>query len=130
MKTKQIGRKLTKKVIREYLREKLSTDKKWALHALEAIYDYQTSHEQELETTNEENGVGFSGADAEILTSFAKQYETRKYLSPKQMEIVYKKMKKYWKQVLAISNEGKLQRAMIEDGAVTKEQVFLTNLLK
>jgi len=130
MKTKQIGQKVTKKIIKQYLQEKLSTDYKWALKALFRVYDYQTLDEQEAATTCEENGIGFTGADAEILTSFAEQYRRKGYLSPKQMEIVYKKMKKYWKQVLAISNEGKLQRAMIEDGAVTKEQVFLTNLLK
>ena len=95
MKVNQKGYKVTKKVVREYLKEKLSTDEAWAIRALVKIYAYQTENEKEYLETNEENGVGFSGADAEILTSFAEQYRRKGYLSPKQMEIVYKKMKKY-----------------------------------
>ena len=77
--------------------------------ALTVIFERQTSFEQSAETTHEKNDVGFSGVDAEICSSFAKQYMSRGSLSPKQMVIARKKMKKYWKQLAAISQtNGKL----------------------
>jgi len=120
--------KITKKIIREYVRTKLASDKVWALRALEVVYNNQTDYEQINETTNEHNEVGFTGADGEILTSIANQYMRWRTLSPKQMEIVMKKMKKYWKQILPLMDTHKLYECMVRDGFLTKEQVFI-NLL-
>jgi hypothetical protein len=58
--------------------------------------------------------VGFTGADGEFLTSLAKQLQKKGYLSPKQMTFVFKKMPKYWKQILNISDEEKLIDLMLE----------------
>jgi len=87
---------------------KLASDAAWALKALMKIYEFQTAEEQEAERTVDHNNVGFSGVDAEILSSFVRQYKTKGWLSPKQMTIVYKKMPRYWKQVVRVSNADKL----------------------
>lgn len=96
--------KVTKKAIKEFTKKQLSSNSKWALNALVRIYAYQTEEEQRIEHTHDHNGVGFTGVDGEILTSFAKQYERRGFLTPKQMTILFKKMPKYWMQIVSISD--------------------------
>lgn len=100
--------KITKKQIQEFVKNKLSNDPRWAKHALLKIFEFQTAEEQESENTYFHNGVGFTGADGEILSSFAKQLQRKGYLSPKQMDLLFKKMPKYWKQIVSISDEEKL----------------------
>jgi hypothetical protein len=100
--------KITKKQIQEFVKRKLSTDPRWTKHALLKIFEFQTAEEQDSEHTYFHNGVGFTGADGEILTSFAKQLQRKGYLSPKQMNLLFKKMPKYWKQIVSISDESKL----------------------
>jgi hypothetical protein len=101
--------KVTQVQIKRFIKTKLSTDKNWALRALVRVYECQTANEQMSETTNENNGVGFTGADAEFLTSLAKQYQVRATLSDKQMIHVFKKMPKYWNQVAIFIGEEKLK---------------------
>jgi len=117
-------KKLTKQQIKEFVRGKLANDTRWALHGLTKIFEFQTAAEQEYETTCEYNGVGFTGADGEILTSFAKQYINRKWLSEKQMAIVMKKMPKYWKQIISISDEEKLIKMIPESFIARKETIM------
>jgi hypothetical protein len=76
--------------------------------ALIAIYNGQTQQEKVSQTTVEDNGIGFSGVDAEILTSFAEQFLRRQFLSPKQRAILAKKMPKYAGQLwqIAVSKKG------------------------
>jgi len=99
---------IAKTQIQQYLKTKLGSDPRWAKHALLKIFEFQTSEEKSIEHTREHNGIGFTGVDGEILTSFAKQFERKGYLSPKQMNLLFKKMPKYWKQILSISDENKL----------------------
>jgi hypothetical protein len=73
-----------------------------------AIYNRQTAEEKSVGDTVEENGIGFTGADGEILSSLAEQYRSRGSLSVKQMAILKKKMPKYWRQIAGISNREKL----------------------
>ena len=115
---------ITKKAIGEYVKEKLTNSKAWQLQALVRIFEFQTASEQASGETSEENGVGFTGADGEILTSLALQFQKRGSLSPKQLAIVQKKMKKYWKQIIAISDEEKLLRCMVADGKITDGDYF------
>lgn len=89
------------------IKAKVSTDPRWVTRAIVAIYNYQTSHEQVAERTEEHNGVGFNGADAEILSSFAKQILTGRTLSQKQLTIAFKKMPKY---------AGQLERIAAQKG--------------
>ena len=81
------------------IRENLATSDEWCYRALIAIFDHQTEEEQEQATTKEDNGIGFTGADAELLTSFAIQYIDRGWLSDKQMAYLRKKITKYANQL-------------------------------
>lgn len=76
--------------------------------ALIAIYNGQTFAEKDSRATVEDNGIGFSGVDAEILTSFAEQFLSRQFLSTKQRAILAKKMPKYAGQLwlIAVSKKG------------------------
>lgn len=55
------------------------------------------------------NGLGFSGTDAELLTSFAQQLKGRNFLSQKQWQILFRRIPKYHKQITAICNAEKLK---------------------
>jgi len=117
--------KITKTSVREYLKSKLETDEKWALKGMLRIYDYQTLDERAQGNTCHNNDVGFSCVDSKILSSFAEQYQIRKFLTPKQMQIVMKKMHKYWNQLLRISDEKVLLRTMVKDGVLKEEDAVL-----
>lgn len=53
--------------------------------ALSRILENQTSDEVTYETTRHANGIGFTGAEGEIGTSMAKFYNSRGFLTPKQV---------------------------------------------
>ena len=101
-----------------HIREKLSTDDQWILRGLIAIYDRQTADEQTQQMTKHWNAVGFTGADGEILTSFAQRvikrgwhafqaqklaYPISHYLTPKQEAILRRRMPKYARQLNKIA---------------------------
>lgn len=105
-----IGHKITNQEIKDFVKKQLGNDKSWALKGLIKIFEFQTKSEQEYESTHVYNKIGFTGTDGKILTSFAKQYINRNFLTPKQMTILYKKMPKYWMQIVKISNREKLEK--------------------
>lgn len=74
------------------------------LKALLWIYNNQEPEEKADGYTKIFNGIGFTGIDGKILSSFAEFFKKNYFLSPKQMEILRKKMPKYWKQMLWIAN--------------------------
>jgi hypothetical protein len=90
------------------IREMVAVREEAQNRALIAIYNGQTQQEKVNQTTVEDNGIGFSGVDAEILTSFAEQFLRRQFLSPKQRAILAKKMPKYAGQLwqIAVSKKG------------------------
>ena len=102
-------KKITKAAKQSFIRTKLGTSQKWATHALLLIFSLQTADEQATNSTSNLNNIGFTGSDAYILSSFAKQFEKKGWLSPKQMAIVMKKMPKYCRQVMNNSNQEKLE---------------------
>ncbi len=108
--TKQ--RKITKSAKKAFIQDKLRNDPKWTLGGLLKIYDFQTANEQEFEYTSDANSVGFTGADGEILTSFAKGLLKYRTLTPRQMAITKNKMPKYWKQILNNTDQAKLEAMM------------------
>ena len=105
--------KITKKAKKEFVRDKLRNDPKWTLMALLKIYDFQTADEQQFEYTSDANNVGFTGADGEILTSFAKGLLKYRTLTERQMAITKNKMPKYWRQILNNTNHERLEAMMI-----------------
>ena len=54
------------------------------------IYGLQTESEQVFGDTHEHNGVGFSGVDGGIMSSFTEFYNKAGFLSSKQMKIAKK----------------------------------------
>ena len=93
------------------VRAKLETDMRWLTRGLLAIFAHQTASEQNSESTEEDNGVGFSGADAYFLSSVAKQLLAgRTTMSEKQTVYVRKKMLKYAGQLARIANENERKK--------------------
>lgn len=101
---------ITKVTIRTYVKHMLSTNESWATRALIKVYANQTADEQASQVTSHNNSVGFSGVDAMILSSFAQQYQRWNRLSPKQMTILFKKMPRYWRQVMSLISEDKMPK--------------------
>lgn len=99
--------KLTNKQRQTFIKSMIAVDERWALRALKVVYDNQTSDEQVRRTTKESNGIGFTQADARLMTVFAKLLETRG-LTDNQILQVKLRMPKYWKQILEASNIVKL----------------------
>jgi len=91
---------MTKQDTLNRLQEVLRTDARWAQRALLAIYKNQTADEQRAANVTHDNGMGFRCMDSIILTSFANQLQTRGSLSPKQMNVVFKLMPKYARQLM------------------------------
>ncbi len=101
----------TKKSRIAFLREMLACEVRWAVKGLVTIYEYQTADEQSCGDTREHNNVGFTGADGYILSSFAEQVNAKRFKgSEKQMDILFKKMPKYAKQLDTIA-QSKLEAA-------------------
>lgn len=90
-----------------FIVERLEKSVKWLYKAVVAIYNGQTQDEKVAKTTSHDNGIGFNGVDAEILSSFAEQIKARGFLTPKQIEIARKKMRKYAGQLARIAVENR-----------------------
>ena len=106
--------KITKKALKEFMQKKIRTDKTWAERALLKIYSFQTEGEKAANQTSEFNGVGFAGPDAEFLSSLAKQLIKNGWLSEKQLGFAQKKMPRYWRQLMAVSNIELLKQKYLE----------------
>ena len=91
------------------LRKQLSDSASVAAKACTRIFEYQIAAEQETESTRLFNSVGFTGSDAGILSSFAKQINRGRQLSEKQNYILKKLMPKY---------AGQLVKQSIEKGLI------------
>lgn len=63
------------------------------------LYGYQTQQEQAAQITVEDNGVGFNGVDAEILSSFSQQILAGRILSEKQLNNARLRLPKYHRQI-------------------------------
>jgi len=110
-----MSKKVTKGAIAEFVRNQLKQNEKWALNAMLKIYEYQTADEQAKGCTCKYNGVGFSGAHSEIMSSLSEQYLRKGWMSPKQMKIVMKTMYHYTRQIIQVSNQEKLVQMVIKN---------------
>lgn|SRR5574344_942132 len=95
----------TKKEKVAFVKQMLASNPAWAVRGLLKIYEFQTEAEQRVGETTEDNGVGFSGCDAHILSSFADQIKNGRQMSEKQLAIIYKKMPRYSRQLVNIVEE-------------------------
>jgi hypothetical protein len=106
--------KTNKKNTLVYVKQQLATNKVWAIKALVRIYqENQTADEQVAKVTSHDNGIGFSGVDANFASSLAEGYLKYGNLSDKQMSFVFKIMPKYSGQVVKMSDPAKLS-ALVE----------------
>jgi hypothetical protein len=94
------------------IKKAITENDKRAIDAMLRVFQYQTESEKASGTTCIYNGVGFTGNDAEILTSFCQQYQKRGFLSAKQMVLLKKKIGKY---------AGQLTRLAIDNGMYIKQ---------
>ena len=88
-------KKITIKAQTNFLREKLGTDKDWALRGLTAIYKNQTDDEQAADRTRHFNRRGFNRRDAKILSAIAKEHINGYTIQPTELENVFRAMPKY-----------------------------------
>lgn len=110
----------TKKARREFILAKVTTDPRWMVQGLITIFEHQTQDEQNSDTTNQHNGVGFSSFDAEIMSSIAKRAINKglknalrnkqpiilgQYFSPREEEIIKKRMTKYAGQLARFADQ-------------------------
>lgn len=86
-------------------REILETQDGMVLRGVVAIFEKQTALEQGTAMTIENNGVGFNGFDANIMTSFARQINKRGTLTQKQFVVAKKIIMKYAGQLARIANK-------------------------
>ena len=89
------------KAIVTYVKNQLATNPAWATRAIVKLWQRQTADEQATQSTGQDNGIGFNGTDAFILSSFAEQINKGRTLSPKQLAIAFKKLPKYSKQIIS-----------------------------
>lgn len=100
---------MNKTLIKSEIQKNLSTNPAWAIKALVKVYTLQTESEKAAGATHNLNGVGFSGLDSRILSSFAVQVNSGRNLSPKQMAILFRRMPRYWKQIMSFIPVEKLE---------------------
>lgn len=98
------------------IKELLATNDVAVEQALLALYDRQTRDEQLSAITTHQNGMGFSGPDAEFLTSLSQWIlrSTRakgQRLTPKQMTAARKRLVKYAGQLVKVAEEKALALA-------------------
>lgn len=105
---------VTKKDLTAALKARLAVDARWAQKGLLRIYKEQTDAEKATSTTREDNGVGFSGFDAEILTSLVEWIQAGRDLTPWQVnKVLLKKMPKYAGQLIKLTNDNeKMARSL------------------
>jgi hypothetical protein len=94
------------------LKDVLAKQEAWAVRAMLLIYRHQTDDEQNKDSTDHQNDVGFNSNDAFILSQFAKSYEQWGRLTPKQLAIVHRKMPKYARQLIMHTGEEKVANAL------------------
>lgn len=88
------------KAIVNYVKNQLSSNPSWAQRAIVKLWQRQTADQQNAKITGHNNGVGFNGTDAFILSSFAEQIIKGRTLSVKQLAVAFRKLPKYSKQII------------------------------
>lgn len=83
------------------IRNLLLTNDVAVCRAVVRITQYQTEVEKQAEATINRNNVGFTGSDGR-LASFAKFYNDKGFMTPKQIAYVRKRIVKYSGQLIRI----------------------------
>lgn len=96
---------MEKKWTKEEIKEKLKTDDRWLYRAIFVIFEKQTYEEQNIEATVKANGVGFTGADARLMSYLAKWVKQHGRLNEKWRAEARRRMVKYSGQLAKIANK-------------------------
>jgi hypothetical protein len=115
---------------KEDIQDLLRTNDRAVVRALLFLYSQQTKDEQEVEATQHSNGRGFNGMDANFLSSLAKQYQQRKFLSRKQIGFVRQKLMKYWRQLAERAEEVEARRLAEGKEPILKKQLPLLEMVE
>lgn len=107
----------SKESLIQALKNQIATRDNQALKALVSVFNNQTEDEQIADDVKVYNDMGFTPFDAEFMSSLAKQYLNKNYLSQKQLQYVKKIMPKYARQLIEQS---------IRDGKIVKNGKFYT----
>ena len=91
----------TKQMIQDLLR----VNPRMVVRSLMVLYQRQTDLEKSTKLALMKNNAGFNNADAEFLTSLAKQVIGGRALSPKQISFASKALMKYHRQLVQIANQ-------------------------
>lgn len=95
---------MMEKISSNFIANKIDTDNRWLERGVLAIWKFQTQTEKFNTATQFNNGVGFNGADGHFLTSLGNILNKGYHLSPKQIIVARKRMKKYVGQLTRIAN--------------------------
>ena len=96
-----------------FLRHMLATNKTWAEKCLARIFDNQTMYEQEANTTNRKNLIGFTQADAKRLSILYKSSAGKfAHMNDEQIAFVMERVPKYAKQLF---KQDYFDRKKLED---------------
>jgi hypothetical protein len=91
---------------KEEISTSLQTNDAFLARSIVKLFEFQTYDEQATEYTRHHNNVGFNGVDAPFLSSLAKWYEQKGFLTPKQTARARRQMKKYAGQLTRIANNN------------------------
>ncbi len=106
-------KKTTKFELIQFLRAMLATNKHWSERCLARIFDNQTAFEQEANTTNRRNHIGFTQADAKRLSIIYKSSAGKfANMNDEQIDFVMTRIPKYAKQLF---NQDYFDRAKLEE---------------
>ncbi len=89
--------------VKAKFKDKILTDQRWLERAILAIYNRQTEDEKTQEATLKHNKVGFTGADARLLSYYASWILKGNHLSGVHVERARKRIVKYAGQLADIA---------------------------
>jgi len=103
---------MNKKELVEKMRKQIVEKDEQAVKALLRLHEFQTESEQRTEDTHIFNGVGFTKADARVLTSLVNFKKKTGFLTPKQMKLLKYRIGKYAGQLVELS----IKKGLIKKG--------------
>jgi len=102
--------KLTMQAKKEQIQKLIDTDDHAVARAVVRIYQRQTASEQRSEHTHLNNSIGFNAPDAKYLTGAAKFALRNGGLTGEHVDRVRAKIRRYWRQLIEISEETNQRR--------------------
>ncbi len=98
--------------------------------AFHSLYERQTVGEQETHESHEQNGRGFTKFDADLLTDIAQKSEKHGSLTPKQTQLVGRRIRKYHRQLVEIANANEQRRFVTETATQSAVDAVLAEVVQ